>query len=98
MYVGNAIADFFITNSCNLFLPCINAVNCEYAKIRVIHEGSNPILNQYDYSEIRVRVIKDVGENAVVQCRRDFYELDNKQIVKNNILTFWVILLASQIK
>jgi adenylate cyclase len=49
MYVGNAIADLFITNSCNLFLPCINAVNCAYAKIRVIHEGSNPILNQYDY-------------------------------------------------
>ena len=81
-----------------MFLPCINAVNCAYAKTRVIHEGSNPILNQYDHPEIRLRVVIDVGENAVVQCRKDFYELDNKQIVKRNILTFWVILLASQIK
>ena len=42
-------------------------MNCAYAMIRVIQEGINPILNQYDYSEMRVRVGIDVGENAVVQ-------------------------------
>jgi adenylate cyclase len=42
-------------------------VNYAYAMIRVIQEGINPILNQYDYSEMRVRVGIDVGENAVVQ-------------------------------
>jgi class 3 adenylate cyclase len=66
-YVGNAITAFFIITSGDLYLPCINAVNCAYAMIRVIQEGINPILNQYDYSEMRVRVGIDVGENAVVQ-------------------------------
>ena len=70
-YVGNAIAAFFITNSGDLYLPCINAVNCAYAMIRVVQEGINPILNQYDYPEMRLRVGIDVGENAVVVYSMD---------------------------
>ena len=73
-------------NSDNLHISCINAVNCAYAMIRIIQEGINPILNQYDYPEIRVRVGIDVGENAVVQYGWDVYELDNKQIVKKQHL------------
>ena len=39
--------------------------------IRVVQEGINPILNQYDYPEMRLRVGIDVGENAVVVYSMD---------------------------
>jgi adenylate cyclase len=99
-YVGNAIAAFFITNSGDLYLPCINAVNCAYAMIRVIQEGINPILNQYDYPEIRVRVGIDVGQNAIVQYGWDIYEFDNKQIVKKQHLDIlgYTISIAAKMK
>ena len=99
-YVGNAIAAFFITNSGDLYLPCINAVNCAYAMIRVVQEGINPILNQYDYPEIRLRVGIDVGENAVVQYGWDVYDLDNKQIVKKQHLDIlgYTISIAAKMK
>jgi adenylate cyclase len=99
-YVGNAIAAFFITNSGDLYLPCINAVNCGYAMIRVIQEGINPILNQYDYPEMRVRVGIDVGENVVVQYGWDIYELDNKQVVKKQHLDIlgYTISIAAKMK
>ena len=72
-YVGNAIA-LFPTIILTICIYCINAVNCAYAMIRITQEGINPILNQYDYPEIRVRVGIDVGENAVVTGRMDVYE------------------------
>ena len=36
------------------YLPCINAINCARSMIKVVKEGINPILNQFDYSDIGV--------------------------------------------
>ena len=93
-YIGDAILAFFITNSDNnkddtrqkqqdqLYLPCINAINCARSMIKVIENGINPILNQYDYPEMGVRVGIDVGEIALIQYGWDLHILDEKQIVK----------------
>jgi class 3 adenylate cyclase len=85
-YVGNAILSFFPdNNSDNLHLSCINAVNCARSMIRIVQHGINPILNQYDYPEMSVRIGIDVGENAVVQYGWTIhtYKLDNeKQVLK----------------
>ena len=35
--------------------------------IKIVREGLNPILGEYDYPEMGVRVGTDVGENVVVQ-------------------------------
>jgi adenylate cyclase len=35
--------------------------------VKVMSQGLNPILNEYDYPELGVRVGIDVGENLVVQ-------------------------------
>ena len=48
------------------YLPCINAVNCARSMIKIIRDGMNPILNEYDYPEMGVRVGVDIGENIVV--------------------------------
>ena len=85
-YVGNAILSFFPDDkSADLHLSCINAVNCAQSMIRIMQQGINPILNQYDYPEMSVRIGIDVGENAVVQYgwTTDIYKLDNqKQVLK----------------
>jgi adenylate cyclase len=42
--------------------------------IKVIQEGINPILNQYDYPELKVRIGIDFGEIAIVQYGWDVDE------------------------
>ncbi len=65
-YIGDAIIGFFIVNTDNLYLPCINTINCARTMIKVINQGFNPVLNQYDYPEMGVRIGIDYGENVIV--------------------------------
>lgn len=58
-----------------------NVINCALTMIKVIKEGINPILNQYDYPELKVRIGIDYGEVAVVQYGIDIYEFE-KTILK----------------
>ena len=44
-----------------------NAISSAYTMIKVVKEGINPILNQYDYPELKVRIGIDFGEIAIVQ-------------------------------
>lgn len=82
-YIGDAVLAFFPVSSLDQYLPCINAVNCARSMIKIMREGMNPILNEYGYQEIGVRVGVDIGENIVAQ-----YDLvtpptiKDKQIIK----------------
>ncbi len=78
-YVGDAILAFFLAND-DTYLPCINAVNCARSMIKIIRDGINPILNQYDYPEMNVRVGIDLGENVVVQYGWDTHTVDGKKV------------------
>lgn len=83
-YIGDAVLAFFIVDSPNnLYLRCINALECACSMIKVVRQGINPILNQYDYPELRVRIGIDVGENAVVQFGWDTHTSDGKVIMKS---------------
>lgn len=66
-YVGDSVLAFFPVNLEDKHLPCVNAVNCAQSMIKIIRQGINPILNEYDYPEIAVRIGIDIGENVVVQ-------------------------------
>ena len=82
-YVGDAVLGFFLVRSNSQYdekLPCINAVNCAFSMIDVVKKGINPILSQYDYPEIQVRIGIDVGENVVVQYgwEKTFLNQDDK--------------------
>jgi len=81
-YVGDAILAFFVVDISDVYLPSINAVNCACAMIKVIREGLNPILNQYDYPELNVRIGVDLGENAVVQYGWETHTVDGKVALK----------------
>ena len=66
-YVGDSVFAFFPVNLEDRYLPCANAVNCARSMIKIMREGLNPILSEYDYPEMGVRVGIDLGENVVVQ-------------------------------
>jgi class 3 adenylate cyclase len=89
-YMGDAILAFFPVNIVNdPSLPCINAINCARSMIKVVQLGINPILEQYGYPEMGVRIGIDIGDqNAVLQYGWDIYSSNdnntqNQQIVKN---------------
>ncbi len=81
-YVGDAILAFFLADWNNLSVPCANAVSCARAMIKVMRQGINPILNQYDYPELNVRVGIDVGDNVVVQYGWDTVTLDDGRVIR----------------
>ena len=60
-YVGDSVLAFFPVNLEDKYLPCANAVNCARSMIKIMRARLNPILNEYDYPEMRVRVGIDVG-------------------------------------
>jgi adenylate cyclase len=62
-------------------LQSSNVISCAYTMIQVIQKGINPILNQYDYPELNVRIGIDFGEIGVVQYGIDIDRLDEKAIL-----------------
>lgn len=83
-YIGDAILAYFPVDSSDDFhARSINAVSCACSMIKVICQGINPILNQYDYPELRVRIGLDIGENAVVQFGWDTHTLNGKAVLRD---------------
>ena len=78
-YVGDAILAFFLACD-DTYLPSVNAVNCARSMIKIVRDGINPILNQYDYQDMNVRVGIDLGENVVVQYGWDTHVVDGKKL------------------
>jgi adenylate cyclase len=62
-------------------LQSSNVISCAYTMIQVIQKGLNPILNQYDYPELKVRIGIDFGEVGVVQYGIDIDKLDGKAVL-----------------
>jgi class 3 adenylate cyclase len=69
-YVGDAVISFF-PSGYNKLLACDNAIYCAQSMITVIRNGINPILNQYDYPELSLKIGIDEGENTIVQYGHD---------------------------
>jgi adenylate cyclase len=64
------------------FLSCINAIDCGRSMVRIIQQGMNPILNQFDYPELGVRIGIDLGENAIIQYGFDIHKCNHDKIIK----------------
>jgi adenylate cyclase len=69
-FVGDAIIGYFIAEALPL-LAADNAVNCARAMITVVEKGMNPILNQYDYPELKIKIGMDFGKNIIVRYGSD---------------------------
>lgn len=69
-FVGDAVIGYFVAEG-NSLLTSDNAVNCAKSMITVIQKGINPILNQYDYPDLLVKIGVDFGQNIVVRYGSD---------------------------
>lgn len=69
-FVGDSVIGYFDAEE-NGLLASDNAVNCAKSMISVIQKGINPILNQYDYPDLMVKIGVDFGQNIVVRYGAD---------------------------
>ncbi|MFQ5781613.1 MAG: adenylate/guanylate cyclase domain-containing protein [Nitrosopumilus sp.] len=69
-FVGDAVIGYFPEEKSGL-LAADNAVNCAKSMISVIQKGINPILDQYDYPDLMVKIGLDFGQNIVVRYGAD---------------------------
>jgi class 3 adenylate cyclase len=69
-FVGDAVIGYFPAEE-NQLQPADNAVLCAKSMISVIQNGINPILNQYDYPDLAIKIGIDYGENMIVRYGSD---------------------------
>ena len=68
-FVGDAVIGYFIAEG-NID-TADNAVNCAKSMLMVIEKGINPILSQYDYPELMVKIGLDYGQNIIMRYGAD---------------------------
>ena len=65
-FVGDAVIGYFVASE-NPLLAADNAISCAKSMLTVIQKGINPILNQYDYPDLMVKIGADFGQSIVVR-------------------------------
>jgi len=72
-FVGDAVIGYFVSDEDEIYgtEAADDAVNCAKSIISVIQKGINPILNQYDYPDLMVKIGVDFGQNIVVRYGAD---------------------------
>lgn len=69
-FVGDAVVGYFVAEQ-NSLLKADTVVETAKSMITVIEKGINPILNQYDYPDLMVKIGIDFGNNLVVRYGAD---------------------------
>ena len=69
-FVGDAVVGYFVADK-NSLVKADNVVEAAKSMITVIEKGINPILNQYDYPDLMVKIGMDFGTNLVVRYGAD---------------------------
>ena len=69
-FVGDAVIGYFVAEGNGLMASDL-AVNCAKSMLSVIQKGINPILIQYDYPDLMVKIGLDFGQNIVVRYGAD---------------------------
>ena len=68
-FVGDAVIGYFVSDEDKIYgtEAADDAVNCAKSMVTVIQKGINPILNQYDYPDLMVKIGVDFGQNIIVR-------------------------------
>lgn len=69
-FVGDAVIGYFVAEQ-NSLIKVDDAVDTAKSMITVIEKGINPILNQYDYPDLMVKIGIDHGNNLVMRYGAD---------------------------
>jgi len=72
-FVGDAVIGYFVSDEDKIYgtVAVDDAVNCAKSMVTVIQKGINPILNQYDYPDLMVKIGVDFGQNIIVRYGAD---------------------------
>jgi class 3 adenylate cyclase len=72
-FVGDSVIGYFVSDEDDIYETgaADDAVDCAKSMITVIQKGINPILNQYDYPDLMVKIGVDFGQNIVVRYGAD---------------------------
>ncbi len=72
-FVGDAVIGYFVSDEDEIYgtEAADDSVLCAKSMISVIQKGINPILNQYDYPDLMVKIGVDFGQNIVVRYGAD---------------------------
>tara|TARA_B100000029_G_scaffold422755_1_gene429621 strand:+ start:5995 stop:6897 length:903 start_codon:yes stop_codon:yes gene_type:complete len=68
-FVGDAVIGYFIHKSA--LMASDNAISCAQNMIKIIEDGINPILNNYDYPDLFIKIGIDYGESMVMRYGKD---------------------------
>ena len=68
-FVGDAVIGYFIHKSA--LMASDNAISCAQTMIKIIEDGINPILNNYDYPDLYIKIGVDYGESMVMRYGND---------------------------
>ena len=64
-FVGDAVIGYFVEKEGMRVAD--SAVSCAESMIKVLKMGINPILEQYDYPDLQIKIGIDRGDNTVIQ-------------------------------
>lgn len=68
-FVGDAVIGYFVEQEGNSVAE--TAVSCAEAMVKVLKVGINPILEQYNYPELKIKIGIDFGENTIIRYGND---------------------------
>ena len=66
-YVGDAVIVYFPIIDNNFSLASNNAISCALNMLIIVEQGINPILEEFGFSKLRIKIGIDSGENAIVE-------------------------------
>ena len=69
-FVGDAVIGYFVDNDSSESLTD-HSIGCALSMSHTMKEGINPILSQYDYPELRIKIGIDYGQNIIVRYGAD---------------------------
>jgi adenylate cyclase len=66
-YVGDAVIVYFPIIDNNFYLASNNAISCALNMLLVVQQGINPIIEEFGFSKLQIKIGIDSGENAIVE-------------------------------
>ena len=66
-YVGDAVIVYFPIIENNFSLASNNAISCAMNMVLIVEQGINPVLEEFGFSKLQIKIGIDSGENAIVE-------------------------------
>jgi adenylate cyclase len=66
-YVGDAVIVYFPIIDNNFSLASNNAISCALNMLLIVDQGINPILEEFGFPKLQIKIGIDSGENAIVE-------------------------------